>query len=913
MFNTKNSLLRKQTRKFSSKRGNSLRRTLTPITKNQYKRDLAQTVTLEEVHLIVKRCADKIRERGLHVVDIFKPMRIGDNVDDVRKLISCLLRETRAQCDKELEKLDIHIIVSAMKWALRHCVTTIVPYQFYEEFVIFEQESDFDPDKGSFKQFLCYLPKQNRDILVELFDICAQVTAESHINNMPVERLVKTLALCILGDKDKPLEGFEGAYNEWTKCSQACLHLFLAYLREKAVSTELNPRLTVLIDNYVEYRKKSVTSVYFKASNSNDRDDGNDDNNIQQPETSNNKPKIFNRPRNRSIVTFAEKTTEFKTPVSILKVIREVPARKSEVNQQTRSFTTLLPNIMGNIKRKTIIKSSTIMTTAEKKSAEEMWEEFQDKGIGALSDDFIKLFFSLESRAAEVKQFPSRTEKQWGSFSKKGFQSIYMEPLSETKNNEKKSLLVKTSSSMKNTNNDNEDGSSNDLVRNDSLRQTVAWDSFSEKGFEESDVLSLVSSLGKKKFVKFRSLRRTRSLSPIKKLIALDLEEDWEDWGIIDRREDLPITTHLAIETIDEIFPYVWMETTVEDEGDKWGDWIFIEPRNGLIHECEWVMIEEKAQVSLEWEKSFSYSKRRKLSALSTFSIPWVRPGAVGKKSRPASKASTRFSMASTIKRPVPAIMAMFDRSRPDDQVFATNYKFPPNAIKKYKKEENESEEIKQMGYEEGYEEQMGYEEGYEEQMGYEEGYEGGYEEGYEKENYSEGDWEGDEYAYSSAKNSQYSENDYINQYSQNDIPQLPSTTKGYNNFAQRQMMKQGKLVPSQYQQQYQQPLSTRDSNYNDDGEGEGEDEIIVEENADDMEPQIIVSDRRGSEEYNRSLYWAWSQKNIMWKCSEAGKSFDGDKGTKLLYERGIKALKMMKDMFQSLCLAVGMEEEKKK
>ncbi|CAJ0843646.1 6569_t:CDS:2 [Entrophospora sp. SA101] len=128
-------------------------------------------------------------------------------------------------------------------------------------------ESDFDPDKGSFKQFLCYLPKQNRDILVELFDICAQVTAESHINNMPVERLVKTLALCILGDKDKPLEGFEGAYNEWTKCSQACLHLFLAYLREKAVSTELNPRLTILIDNYVEDRKKSVTSVYFKASN----------------------------------------------------------------------------------------------------------------------------------------------------------------------------------------------------------------------------------------------------------------------------------------------------------------------------------------------------------------------------------------------------------------------------------------------------------------------------------------------------------------------------------------------------------------------------------------------------------------------------------------------------------------------
>nr|CAG8560020.1 10082_t:CDS:2 [Entrophospora candida] len=724
MFNTKNSLLRKKTSKSSSKKGNSLRRTLTPTTKKQYQRDLAQTVTLEEVHLIVKRCADKVR---LHVVDIFKPMHIGDNANEVRRLISCLLRETRAQCDEELGKLDIHTIVSAMKWALRHCVTTIVPYQFYEEFV----------------------------------------TAESHINNMSAERLVKTLALCILGNQDKPLEGFEEAYNEWSKCSQACLHLFLAYLREKAVTTELNPRLTILIDNYVEDRKKSVASVYFKAPNNDDGDDGN-------------------------------------------YVTREIPTRKSEVNRQTRSFTTLLPDIMDNMKRRTIIRPSTIMTVAEKKSAEEMWIEFQDKGIGALSDDFIKLFFSLESRAAEVKLSPSRTEKQWGSFRTKGFQSLYLEPLSETKNNEK----------------ENDSGVS--------LRQTVVWDSFSEKGFEESDVLSLVSSLGpetlisKKKFVKFRSLRRTRSLSPIKRLAALDLEEDWEDWDIIDRREDLPITTHLAIETIDEIFPYVWMETTVEDEGDKWGDWIFIEPRNGLIHECEWVMIEEKAQVFSEWEKSFSYSRRRKLSALSTFSIPWVRPGAAGKKSRPVSKASTRFSVASTIRRPVPAIMAMFDRSRPDDQVFATNYKFPPNAIKKYKKEEkNESEEIRVsrkirknndsviVQYEttktKYSQVQYTYKEG--EQMGYEEGYEEGYKEDYEKENYSEGYWEEDEYAQyypskeSSAKNSQYSENGYINQYSQNDIPQLPSTTKGYNNFAQRQMMKQGELVPSQYQQQHQQPL----------------------------------------------------------------------------------------------------------
>ncbi|EXX57491.1 hypothetical protein RirG_206680 [Rhizophagus irregularis DAOM 197198w] len=45
--------------------------------------------------------------------------------------------------------------------------------------------------------------------------------------------------------------------------------------------------------------------------------------------------------------------------------------------------------------------------------------------------------------------------------------------------------------------------------------------------------------------------------------------------------------------------------------------------------------------------------------------------------------------------------------------------------------------------------------------------------------------------------------------------------------------------------------------------------------------------------------------------CSEAGKSFEGNNGTKLLHERGIKAPKMMKDIFYSLCEAVGNEEEK--
>ncbi|CAG8684505.1 15583_t:CDS:2, partial [Funneliformis mosseae] len=45
--------------------------------------------------------------------------------------------------------------------------------------------------------------------------------------------------------------------------------------------------------------------------------------------------------------------------------------------------------------------------------------------------------------------------------------------------------------------------------------------------------------------------------------------------------------------------------------------------------------------------------------------------------------------------------------------------------------------------------------------------------------------------------------------------------------------------------------------------------------------------------------------------CSEVGKIFDGENGTKLLKERGKKTPKMMKDIFDNLCMAVGMKEEK--
>ncbi|CAG8493408.1 17372_t:CDS:2 [Rhizophagus irregularis] len=713
-------------------------------TKKEVRRDVAQNITLEEVHLIIKRCSDEIRLRGLREVDIFKPLNIGDSMDEVRKLLKYLLKDSRTEYEDIIRSYNIHAVVSAMKWALRRSDTVLVPYQYYEEFHHKNAEWDYDPSKGSFKKFLDYLPKQNRDILCELFDICADVTAESHINKMSAERIVKTIALCILGNKDRGYSNFDTAYDDWTKYSAACHHLFLAYLREKSVSTELNPRLTKLLDNYVEYRK-TVTSAFFQFPDSNSDS------------------KKQNRP-----------------------LTRQVPTTNSNSNnRQTKTLTTFLPDVMDSMKRKTIIRPSTMMTADEKKSAEDMWDEFQTNGVTAMSDDFLKLFFSLEDRAKNVKISDTVSEKQWTQFSRKGFKSIYLDPLPD-----KLDDIIETSESGITSEGNNsslsdstsKEKSSNQeisLSRNDSgvsgvtLRQTMVWDDFSKKGFRNSvdnvsnsltltsadsirnsirddensknnsslqseveekersmsQVISLIkkkSISGSRKIVKFSSLRKPRRARSFESTqsspdFSNDKEEDWEDWDIIDRAQDLPITTHLAIETVDEIFPYVWMETTAAADGDKWGDWVFIEPKKGLINECEWVMIEEESQVFSEWDVATTktITRRRKMSAFSTFSIPWVRGNS---KSRPVSKVTSRmsrvskYSMASSVMPTLPAVWAMFDRSRPDDNSVPTNYKFK-NKPKDPKSFAYQAAQVRasimQTGFDDGAEATLQYEEQY--------------------------------------------------------------------------------------------------------------------------------------------------------------------------------------------------------
>nr|CAG8489698.1 14578_t:CDS:10 [Entrophospora candida] len=581
------------------------------IVKNSKKfdlKDLAESVSIEGTALIVERCVNQIslREGG----------------DETKYLLHCLLHGNQTEFEDEIQTQSIHNVVAAMKWTLRHCSVTIVPYYYYEEL--------------------------NQEIVLQLFDICAKVTIESETNKMSAHKIVKSLALSLLGDQKRIFGSFDEAYTEWTKCSNACLHLFLAYLREKSLECELHPKLSILLENYVENRKKSVSTLRFVDNNNISGSDGdNDENN-----------KIINKQssptasgRKKSVVHFAK---DYR-PISVLRVTRSIPPKKEEplppsTNHMMVSI--ILPEVMDNLKRRTIVRPSELMSKDEQRTAEQMWEEFQSHGIAAISDEFLKIFVSLDERAINnlhnynhsnnIDIFKTPIEKNWWDFSRKGFKSFYLEPPVP------KSPTSPTPSTSP---------------------KTVAWEDFSEKGFgdpldnvlevltissptlksptimtnsdtliadDDNDIRGIEKSYNgkfnnkKSLLPKFRALKKrssySKSISKIDELEkVVEEEEDWEDWYIIDAEEDFPVTTHLAIESIDEIFPYVWIEA-IDDEAkdgeeNRWGEWIFVEPKKGLVQECEWIMIEEKEQDIKAWKQSRRNYRNRKTGTFSSFTL----------------------------------------------------------------------------------------------------------------------------------------------------------------------------------------------------------------------------------------------------------------------------------------------------
>ncbi|CAI2165885.1 18039_t:CDS:10 [Funneliformis geosporum] len=87
--------------------------------------------------------------------------------------------------------------------------------------------------------------------------------------------------------------------------------------------------------------------------------------------------------------------------------------------------------------------------------------------------------------------------------------------------------------------------------------------------------------------------------------------------------------------------------------------------------------------------------------------------------------------------------------------------------------------------------------------------------------------------------------------------------------------------------------------------------EAVRQENKKKYESKTFCNCINKAKDYGRRADFLICHISTEYACSEVGKIFDGENGTKLLKERGKKTPKMMKDIFDNLCIAMGMKEEK--
>ncbi|CAG8572505.1 12805_t:CDS:2 [Dentiscutata erythropus] len=500
-------------------RGESLRRRLSAIKKQ--KRDIEQMVTLSEAYSIIHLCAGEVLSRGLGEENLFSPVESEDNPDEVRYLINCLLRDNRTEFEDELKFQDIRNVVAGIRWTLRKCVTNVVSYKDYQTFVRLES--------GIFSKFVSNLSKASQAILLELFELFSQVMTHAHINKIPAQRIIKSMAHFIIGDKELKFENFSAAYTKWLRCSNACTHLYLAYLRERACSASLPPRLNILLDGYVQFRKKSRFSPDYQhpladitiedlqliirpkkqrqknprqfdsmrssglsrqvdlTKNSSSTNGTPHQSILLNNGTSRGSGVVSNNNGNvrQSNVTISNRQTNS----TLLKSMLKNGAHESVASRGSLTIAEMFPDIaesLESLRRKTAYQNLENIIEDSNVAAQK-WDELQIKGFNVLSEEALKLFFSYDDRTSNpcASIVRKRSRKR---FNKKTFDERFLEMIPNIEINRE---------TIRDTFYQSEGNNSRI-----SMRTTVVWDEFEEKGFRDSlgtnsNLLSLCSTLGK--------------------------------------------------------------------------------------------------------------------------------------------------------------------------------------------------------------------------------------------------------------------------------------------------------------------------------------------------------------------------------------------------------------------------------
>ncbi|CAJ0921927.1 19377_t:CDS:2 [Entrophospora sp. SA101] len=544
-------------------------------------------ITIIEAEFIINLLVREICSRGwlvglieanIYIYKIFSPAKTKEQFDEVGYLVDCILRGDKREYEEELKFQDLHNIALGIRWTLENCNVPLVPYQNYKDFVSNEQDWQYDPKKGSFNQFIASLFKSNQQILLSIFDLFSQliiISPSNHNNKMFVTmKLIKSVSMCImkdevnnnnnnagdtnnndvlLGSSSPPLSPFETAYKKWLKTSNNLLHLFLAYLREISVSqneTNLDPKLSFLLDNYVENRKKCLlnpnTEYYSLVDTSNKQDLGS---------------------------------------ILVKKSSKEVLPDNHQVNT---GLSNLLSSIAGPSTFNALKRRTSLMVG--EKSIEQKWSDLQNEGIDLLSEPALKLFFVFDER----DESPTLSSNSSLNFhlKRKNFNNNSNPNIRHS--NFKQSFLWEE---FKNIGFKDPDDNvlSIGSTLGTSISESLSDNNNNYLSYSSSFSIANNGNNNDKRDLKFLCIRIKRNKRNRRSKNNSDSKEFQE---AVEGEDD-----YLVIEAIDEISPFVWIEN-LQNQIEKMSEWVILETKVGIeFNEPDWILLNDKQKFLTELEE----------------------------------------------------------------------------------------------------------------------------------------------------------------------------------------------------------------------------------------------------------------------------------------------------------------------
>ncbi|NWW55132.1 RHG25 protein, partial [Pedionomus torquatus] len=164
---------------------------------------LAETMAYEQkfgqhqVPILVQKCAEFIRERGMSEEGIFR-LPGQDNL--VKQLRDAFDAGERPSFDRDT---DVHTVASLFKLYLRELPEPVVPWAQYEDLLRCGQALDADEKKGHqelLKQ-LSLLPRDNYNLLSYICRFLHEIQSNSSINKMSVDNLATVIGVNLIRPK----------------------------------------------------------------------------------------------------------------------------------------------------------------------------------------------------------------------------------------------------------------------------------------------------------------------------------------------------------------------------------------------------------------------------------------------------------------------------------------------------------------------------------------------------------------------------------------------------------------------------------------------------------------------------------------------------------------------------------------